>query len=218
MPAIYPYGGPATQRVDPLSGAGWTEYEATGGSSATWTSGTRLRMNVPQNAAGSIAYSSTSFVPRPESWDMAIRVQFISGSNSVHTRAVLTVGADSNNHCSLLVWGDGTIELGKVQGGGWTYIGWVSGPSLSDLTGGQLWIRLSSHGGTVRALWGIGSAGAIPASWSVAFVGSDGDYAKVSYGTWARIGALTLNSSVNEPLTTDVLRIISVSTDAAWLY
>ena len=45
----------------------------------------------------------------------------------------------------------------------------VAGPSAPQRTGGQLWLRLRGDVfGTWRAMWGVGSAGALPTAWTTA--------------------------------------------------
>lgn len=210
MPAIYPYGGPAPTMRDPLTGTGWTESVA-GGTTIAWTAGTRARFSIPASTTGSGEINSSVFILTQESWDIAVRVQITTGDGSNATRIALIAGVDTNNSINLAMWGDGTIELGRVEGGSYLAAGFSAGPSSGQRTGGQLWLRLSNTGGVVRAMWGVGSAGAPPTSWTVQYSYADTVATKLSLGTFVRFTAFTLDTSVVAGYVVDLLTIRSSS-------
>lgn len=194
-------------KVDPLTGTGWTTSSTSGGASRAWTSGTRLRITVPASTVGYVDEDSSTLLKSKESWDLAARIQHITGDGSNRTRISLTVGIDGNNKVSISMWGDGTMEMGRVEGGSYLSAGFQAGASAGQRTGGQLWLRLVSSGGVVRSFWGVGSAGQPPTSWTFLYAAADAVYAKVSYGDFVRLTALTLDTSLAGGYVADYLDI-----------
>ena len=71
-----------------------------------------------------------------------------------------------------------------------------TGTNSTQRTSGQLWIRLASAGGLVRALWGVGTSNNIPTTWTVSKVGRDESYAICSFGTYCKVETVTIDTSV----------------------
>lgn len=210
-------GAPGGRMVDPLTGAGWTQASAGGGATATWAaSPNRLVIDVPPSVAGWVDEESVAVVRDRYAWDVAARLRVLAGDGSTQTRAGLLVGAGAAAHVAAFVWGDGTVELGRRVDGGWASAGYLAGPDAGQRTGGDLWLRLRSQGGTVRAFWGVGDGGALPA-WTLFRAGVGADYARASCGVWVRLFASTLNSSVASGLSVAWLdvRAVGLGTTAA---
>jgi hypothetical protein len=205
--------GPMRPVTDPLTGSGWTSGTG-GGASVAWTAGTKARFSIPPSTTGYAEVVSTSFISSPDSWDVAIRLQVVTGDTSSQTRVVLVAGKDGNNAVQISLWGNGNVELGRVDGGGYSSVGWSSGPDATQRTGGQLWLRLSSVGGIVRAFWGVGSSGNVPTSWTLMYNYADTTAARLTYGTYLKIVPLTINTSISAGYVVDVLDIRAASLNA----
>lgn len=211
MPAIYPYGGSSPTRRDPLTGTGWTGATS-GGATVAWTAGTRVRASVPASTVGYGEFTGSAFVLTKDSWDVAIRIQVVTGDTSAQTRISLAVGKDSSNTVNLGLWGDGTFELGRVEGGSYGSASWSAGPTAGQRTGGQLWLRLSNVCGVVRAMWGEGSDGNPPSSWTIQYAYANTTTPKLTNGTFVKITpAYTIDTSVSAGYVVDVLDIRSSS-------
>lgn len=211
MPTIYPYGGPAQVRRDPFTGSGWTEGTGGAGSSIAWTSGSKVRVSIPPSTTGYGEIINSSFLLTQDSWDIAIRLQVITGDTSSQTRIVVVAGRDASNAVQIGLWGNGNIELGRVEGGSYSSAGWSAGPDASQRTGGQLWLRLSCSGGLIRAMWGVGSSGNVPTSWTIQYSYVDTTASSLSFGTYLKIVPLTIDTSISAGYVVDVLDIRSSS-------
>lgn len=211
MPAIYPYGGPATVLRDPLTGTGWTQGTGGAGTSITWTAGTRARVSIAPSTTGYGEIVNSSFLLAQDSWDIAVRLQVVTGDTSSQTRIVVVAGTDGSNAVQISLWGNGNVELGRVEGGSYSSAGWSAGPDAGQRTGGQLWLRLSCTGGLIRAMWGIGSSGNPPTSWTIQYSYADTTASKLSFGTYLKIVPLTIDTSIGSGYVVDILDIRSSS-------
>jgi hypothetical protein len=154
---------------DPLTGTGWSTVTSTGSAVASWTtSPNRLSLNCDPGSAGSCGVFHATTLPSRDYYDVAVRIQVLSGDGSNQTRWVLTVGKDQTNTANLAFFTNGSVELGTVVGGSYTYW-YVASGLLSNAglrTGGQLWFRTHRSPGMLEWSWGEGSGGALPLQWN----------------------------------------------------
>lgn len=124
----------------------------------------------------------------PSSWAQAPKATLAHGRSfmalDIRARlATVTGGNDSNVYASLRICQSDSVSTGVlanlrlnggslslaaigVSGGG--TLGSTSGPSRSDITSMQTWLRLVFAGLSVTLLWGLGSGGAEPTDWQIA--------------------------------------------------
>lgn len=156
--------------VDPLTGAGWTTTAAAS-TSRTWTSGEKVTLTALSGATGRVEVEhATPIYSGAQQWDHCVRVDVVAGdTTSGSGYFVLIAIVDATNHVYLRLYQDGQIRLVYRTGGSEVISSDVAGPSAPQRTGGQLWLRLRGDVfGTWRAMWGVGSAGALPTAWTTA--------------------------------------------------
>jgi hypothetical protein len=187
----------------------WTEGTATGGASvAQGSSPSRLTFTVPASTAGAQSVTRTDLLPGPEEWDVAIRVDVVAGDNSAQTRVRLVAGPSASNNVTLEMDTDGNVISYRVVSSSATDITTVAGATSSgDRTGGQLWLRIRGGDAGYRTLWGVGSGGDPPTSWSIAQSRSSDAASAVTWGTHCQVLVGTLDTSVGSGLTVDVLDV-----------
>lgn len=189
--------------ADPMTGSGWSTLTTSGGASASWGS-SKLTLDCAAGSAGSCGVEASSYLESGEWWDLAIRLDVLSGDASSSTRINLVAGQDTNNNVTVSLWTNGTLEVGYVSSGSWQSItfGSVSGIDSTARTGGQLWLRIARTPTGLSWWWGVGSGGAMPTQWqyyySLMEVAAAGYAGRVSAamtassGRYVQISALTL--------------------------
>lgn len=161
-------GAPAVESAD-MSGTGWATATPSGGALASWlTSPARLVLNCDPGAAGSCGVYADGYLDSGDYYDVAIRLRILGGDNSNQTRVILSVGQDASNVVNLAFFTDGSIEVGVVVGGSYTY--WNVTNTIAALgagvrAGGQLWFRVHRSPGMLEWSYGIGTSDARPTSW-----------------------------------------------------
>ena len=161
---------PGATIVDPLTGTGWTTTAAAS-TSATWTSGVSATLAALVGATGRVEVEhATPIYSGAQQWDHCVRVDVVAGdTTSGSGYFVLIAIVDATNYVYLRLYQDGQIRLVYRTGGSEVISSDVAGPSAPQRTGGQLWLRLRGDVfGTWRAMWGVGSAGALPTAWTTA--------------------------------------------------
>jgi hypothetical protein len=186
----------------------WTAGTATGGASvAQGSSPSRLSFAVPASAAGAQSVTRTDLLPGPSTWDVAVRVQVLTGDGSAQTRVRLVAGVGASDNVTLEIDTDGNAISYRVASASPTDIGTTTGPTSGQRTGGQLWLRIRGSDAGYRTLWGVGSAGALPTSWTVAQSRSSDAASAVTWGVHCQVLVGTLDTSVSSGLTVDVLDV-----------
>lgn len=159
--------GALTVSSDAMTGTGWTALTPDAGATATWgggllalaiSAGTTANTGAP--VAGSVGVGG-------DDYDFAVRAEYSTGNGSSQAALSLASGSDGSNYISLGCYADGSLSWGYLLGGAWTTLGSGSGPNSGQRTGGQLWLRLTRRAGLVAFAWGVGSAGSLPATWTV---------------------------------------------------
>jgi hypothetical protein len=186
----------------------WTEGTATGGASVSQgTSPSRLSFAVPASAAGAQSVTRTDLLPGASQWDVAVRVQVLTGDGSAQTRVRLVAGVGASDNVTLEIDTNGSAISYRVASSSATDISTTTGPTSGQRTGGQLWLRIRGSDSGYRTLWGVGSAGALPTSWTVAQSRSSDAAAAVTWGVHCQVLVGTLDTSVSSGLTVDVLDV-----------
>lgn len=186
----------------------WTEGTATGGASvAQGSSPSRLTFTVPASTAGAQSVTRTDLLPGPEQWDVAIRLNVVAGDGSAQTRVRLVAGASASNNVTLEIDTNGSAISYRVASGSATDISTTTGPTSGDRTGGQLWLRIRGGDAGYRTLWGVGSGGDLPTTWTVAQSRSSDAASAVTWGVRCQVLVGTLDTSVASGLTVDVLDV-----------
>ncbi len=196
-------GAPPSVLSDAMDGSGFDDLAASGGGDASWAS-SKLVLNCGAGSASSCGVEATNYLDSGEWWEVAIRLDVVSGDNSTNTRTGFAAGQDDENHVTISLWTNGTLEVGYVSAGVFQSVtfGSVGAIDATARQGGQLWLRTVRTPTGVSWWWGIGSGGAMPTQWhyyySLAEVAAAGYAARVSAamtassGRYLQINALTL--------------------------
>ncbi len=202
-----PSAAPPSRLEDAMSGTGWSTASATGGASASWATGpNRLLLTCDPGSAGSCGVYADGYLDSGDYFDVAIRLRITGGDNSNQTRVILAVGQDTNTSANLAFFTNGSVEVGVVVGGSYTY--WNVTNTIADLdagvrAGGQLWFRVHRSPGMLEWSYGIGASDALPTEWYPVYSHVErmvaGQYAQARAGLTASNGrhvgvyALTLS-------------------------
>ena len=178
---------------DAMTGSGWTALSASGGASATWGS-SKFACVCPLGSAASCGSYKTGYTASAEWYDVAIRAQVLSADGSTLTRAGFSIGGSSSSNVSINFWNNGTVECGHYDGSTFTSLTSTAGPDSGQRTGGQLWIRITRTPTSVAFSWGVGSAGALPTSWTTVHVSTNATVLLRSGGSRLELFALTTSS------------------------
>ena len=179
--------------ADGMAGTGWTALSASGGASATWGS-SKFACVCPLGSAASCGSYKTGYTASAEWYDVAIRAQVLSADGSTLTRAGFSIGGSSSSNVSINFWNNGTVECGHYDGSTFTSLTSTAGPDSGQRTGGQLWIRITRTPTSVAFSWGVGSAGALPTSWTTVHVSTNATVLLRSGGSRLELFALTTSS------------------------
>lgn len=202
-----PSAAPPSRLEDAMSGTGWSTASATGGASASWATGpNRLLLTCDPGSAGSCGVYADGYLDSGDYFDVAIRLRITGGDNSNQTRVILAVGQDTNTSANLAFFTNGSVEVGVVVGGSYTY--WnvtntIAGLGAAVRAGGQLWFRVHRSPGMLEWSYGIGASDALPTEWYPVYSHVErmvaGQYAQARAGLTASNGrhvgvyALTLS-------------------------
>lgn len=195
----------AYRASDGMAGTGWTALTASGSATATWGA-SKLTLTCPLGSAASCGVERAAYLPRGEWYDLAIRVDVVAGDTSNLGRLVLTAGQSSSANVSVILWPDGTIEWGSYGSGSFSSLGTTAGPNSGQRTGGELWLRLTHTPVGIAFAWGVGSAGALPTSWTIVGISAAANVLGRAGGTYVQIVGLTTSSLA---FTADVLAILA---------
>ena len=198
-------GAPPSVTSDAMAGTGFVALTTSGSATFAWSGG-KGTGTCPLGSAASCGVEASSYLPRGEWYDLAIRVDVVTGDASSLTRLVLTAGQSSAANVSTILWTNGTIEWGSYGSGSFSSLGTTAGPDSGQRTGGELWLRLTRTPTGVAFSWGVGSAGALPTTWTTVGVSSAANVLARAGGTYVSIAVLTTSSFA---FTADILAIKS---------
>jgi hypothetical protein len=156
----------ALQSSDPMAGAGWSAFGVSGTGSAAWAS-SKFTVITTGGGAGAGGAEDADYLGDADAWDFAMRVDFVSGDGAagdVYVAAFIGSGAP-NTSVAITGYADGRVRA-EYRSGGTTVIDTVAGPSSGQRTGGQLWYRVRRTPTAVAYSWGVGTAGALPTTWT----------------------------------------------------
>ena len=203
-------GAAPTTSSDAMGGDGWTIDAATGGASATWaTSPARLLLECAPGSAGRCSVSHATKLPSGRDYSVAIRLRVLRGDNSNQTRIALVCGRSANDCVVMMFFTDGSIEIGVVTGGVYTY--WYVASTIAAInnalrTGGEFWMNFDRRAGVLTWSWGAndGTSGALPTAWNTVYSSIARQVAgqaaqayagfKASNGRFLRLSAETLGA------------------------
>lgn len=161
-------GAPGAVIAEPMTGTGWTTTQG-GSVTATWAS-SKLTLSAPTGATHLtlVERDATPLDARATQWEACIRVQVTAGDNtSPRGQLILRWQESAGNAFSAVLTSQRQIGCTSDASGSATDHGFVSGPSAGQITGGQLWIRLTRlHDGRIAVWWGVGTSGALPTAWT----------------------------------------------------
>ena len=193
-------GGAASLRAlllgpydDDMTGTGWSALATSGSATFVWSGG-KGTGTCPLGSAASCGVEASGYLDRGEWYDLAIRVDVVTGDTSAATRLVLTAGQSSAANVSTILWANGTIEWGHYGSGSFTSLGTTAGPDSGQRTGGQLWLRITRTPTGVAFAWGVGSASVRPTTWTTVGVSTAANVLARAGGTYAQIKVLTTSS------------------------
>ena len=158
----------ATVTADAMTGSGWTLVSASSETAAFASSKLTISITAGHVTSGSGPGAYKAFSDSPSAHDALARVNFVTGNGEPKLNAAIWAGNNASNAAILICYANGSLTVGHLVGGSWTALrSGVSGPSSGQRTGGQLWLRLSRRLATWAAYWGVGTAGAVPTSWTL---------------------------------------------------
>lgn len=198
--------------ADPMTGAAWTDT-APAGTSVTWAGGV-LTVSIDAGTTGGPSTINASGNTSPEWWDVLARCAVTSGNGESNGNVGLFAGLDAANCFIWVFYANGSYKIGRFSGGVYAdLVGRTVADQISSgqRTGGQMWLRLSRSPMGIAASWGVGSAGAAPASWTTVYsAASDTTLANLSSGSWVQISP-NAESALGSVLTWEVYAIQSRS-------
>lgn len=199
--------------ADPMTGSGWSSYVPAHGQTTTWSGG-KLTLTTPSGvSAGDECGAYRSFLPAGEEYDVAARIDITSADGDSGANVNLTVGTDASNH--RVYW---QLRFnGSLQGGGFAGGGWITAVAATpadtivtgDRTSGQLWLRIRRRYGLLLFYTGVGSAGALPTSWTVQGTSTNASLLGSSCTFGGKV--VTLSMDTAGPATAATVEILSLS-------
>lgn len=205
-------GTDSSVTIDPMTGAGWTDWPASSGSSTTWA-GSKLTLSVPEGVAvapgaGAHRDDGTS----GDSYDVLANVDLVSGDGDTYGNVHIACGTSGADAVYLVVQTNGVVIVGRaITGSPWLQLTIVAGPDSGQRTGGKLWMRVSRRPGSLAFAWGVAAtAGALPTHWTTVYTTTDTTYLDLASGPYVHIRIDAGGSGVTGGMTVDVLSIRTV--------
>jgi len=144
-----------------MAGSGWSS-SGSGTHSETWD-GTKLDLAIT-SSAGTAAVSKADVLPAGDEYDVLLRFSMPTNNNAPTEQLYVAVGSASNKNTALAIKSNGGFDASRTNSGYVSIASPGGGPTGSQLTDGQSWLRLAKRAGTFCWYWGRGSAGARPLS------------------------------------------------------
>lgn len=154
-------GAPPFVTSEAMAGSGWSS-SGSGTYGATFD-GTKLDLTVTAST-GSAAVSKADVLPAGDEYDVLIRFSMPTNNNASTEQLYVAVGSSSSKNTALAIKSNGGFDASRTNSGYVSIASPGGGPTGSQLTDGQSWLRLSKRSGTFAWYWGRGSAGARPLS------------------------------------------------------
>lgn len=185
-----------TTTSEAMGGTGWTS-SGSGTHSETWD-GTKLDLSITAST-GSAAVTKPAVLASGDGYDVAIRFSLVTHNATTQEQLYLAVGSASNMNAAIAIKSSGDLDCSRTNG---TYssIASVAGPSGTQLTDGETWLRLSRASVGFAWYWGRGVSGALPtgASWTIATAPSTNTQVlQAAAGDRLYIGSLTDTTLTN---------------------
>lgn len=144
-----------------MSGSGWTS-SGSGTHSETWD-GTKLDLAIT-SSAGTAAVTKAGVIDSGNEYDLLIRFSMPTNNNASTEQLYVAVGSASNKNTALAVKPTGSFDASRTNGGYVSIASPGGGPTGTQLTDGDSWLRLSRRATGFAWYWGRGTSGARPAA------------------------------------------------------
>lgn len=179
--------------ISPMTSAGWTSTVGTW--TITWVEGTSVTFSYAAGVVtGGAAVYRSDFILDSSEYDFLVNCQFITANGAGNQ--VIYTGQDANNCLLYYVDATGVMNRGKIAGGAFTYLGFASGPTPTQLFNGLFWWRVTRREGVATICWGISaSPNVLPTLWRTLapypaqFNATNADPYELTQGTYCRVGA-----------------------------
>lgn len=160
--------GSPSVTYDPMTGEDWSTMSPSGGGDASWSGGALL-LDCDTAGASSCGVEQSDYLPSGDYFDAAIRVQITGGDGSAQGRILLSDGASADDCAVMMLFPDGSIEVGAFVASSYVY--WYVASTIAAIdnaarTGGELWLRIHRAPGLIEWSWGLGVSGALPTVWN----------------------------------------------------
>jgi len=177
-----------------MAGSGWSS-SGSGTHSETWD-GTKLDLSIT-SSAGTAAVAKAGVIDAEE-YDLLIRFSMPTNNGGTQEQLYVAVGSSGSKNTALAVKPGGSFDCSRTNGGYVSIASPSGGPTGSQLTDEQSWLRLSKRSGTFAWYWGRGSGGARPLaeSWDLVTTPSTNEAVmEAAAGDEVFIGAITDTSA-----------------------
>mgnify|MGYP000361402422 CR=1 FL=1 len=183
-----------TTTSEAMSGSGWTS-SGSGTHSETWD-GSKLDLAIT-SSAGSAAVTKAGVLGSGDEYDVLVRFSMPTNNNTAQEQLYLAAGSASNKNTALAIKSNGSFDASRTNGGYVSIASPGGGPTGTQLTDGNSWLRLSKRSGVFCWYWARGTGGARPVA-----------------SAWDLVTAPSTNEAVNEAAGGDAL-FIGALTDAS---
>ena len=177
-----------------MAGSGWSS-SGSGTHSETWD-GTKLDLAIT-SSAGTAAVSKADVLPAGDEYDVLLRFSMPTNNNASTEQLYVAVGSASNKNTALAIKSNGGFDASRTNSGYVSIASPGGGPTGTQLTDGNSWLRLSKRSGVFCWYWARGTGGARPVA-----------------SAWDLVTAPSTNEAVNEAAGGDAL-FIGALTDAS---
>jgi len=177
-----------------MAGSGWSS-SGSGTYSAVWD-GSKLDLSIT-SSAGTAAVAKAGVIDAEE-YDLLIRFSMPTNNGGTQEQLYVAVGSSGSKNTALAVKPGGSFDCSRTNGGYVSIASPGGGPTGSQLTDGQSWLRLAKRAGTFAWYWGRGSGGARPLaeSWDLVTTPSTNEAVmEAAAGDEVFIGAITDTSA-----------------------
>lgn len=177
-----------------MGGTGWTTSGS--GSYSAAFDGTKLDLAIT-SSAGNAAVTKAGVLDSGDEYDVLIRFSMPTNNNTAQEQLYIAVGSASSKNTALAIKSNGSFDASRTNSGYVSIASPGGGPTGTQLTDGDSWLRLSKRSGVFCWYWARGTGGARPVA-----------------SAWDLVTAPSTNEAVNEAAGGDAL-FLGAITDAA---
>ncbi len=143
-----------------MAGSGWSS-SGSGTHSETWD-GSKLDLAIT-SSAGTAAVTKAGVITAEEH-DLFVRFSMPTNNATANEQLYVAVGSAINMNTALAIKSNGSFDASRTNGGYLSIASPGGGPTGSQLTDGNSWLRLSRRTTGFAWYWGRGTGGARPAA------------------------------------------------------